>query len=191
MVALKEDDPDITELFSRYNKWRQIYGYAGESPPDEAVWDNGRLYLRFGYPYPDWWAYILEGADDGRYCVLRASTEWSIAPIESSMGIFSQIKDAGKFLIYGVAESLRINCRLDPLSWKWDDAGLDPQVDAQIESDRVVKYVLRSNPDTYFIMTRGDMRYSHILPLSYDDLDAQLLEGFPESVTSRFNAESR
>jgi hypothetical protein len=190
-VNLKEDDPNISEMVFRYNRWRQIYGYVGEPSPGEADWDSGRLYLRFGYPHPDWWAYILEGTDDGRYCVLRASTERTIAPVESSEGIFARIKDAGKFLIYEVAESLRINCRLDPLSWKWDDAGLDPQVEAQIESDRVVKYVLRSNPDAYFIMTRGDMRYSHILPLSYDELDAELLEGFPESVTSRLNAGSR
>ncbi|MGB8391475.1 hypothetical protein [Mycobacterium sp.] len=188
-MILKEDDPDVAELLARYSKWRRIYGYAGESPPDEANWESGRLFFRFGYPHPDWWAYVLEGTGDGRYRVLRVSTERSITPIESSKGNFARIQDAGKFMIYEVAESLRISCRLEPLSWKWDDAGLDPQVEAHIESDRVVKYVLRSNPDAYFIMTRGDMPYSHILPLSYDELDALLLDGFPESVTSRLNAE--
>ncbi|BBX96767.1 hypothetical protein MLAC_20610 [Mycobacterium lacus] len=92
-------------------------------------------------------------------------------------------------MIYEVAESLRISCRLEPISWRWDDAGLDPRVDAYVQSDQVVKYVLRSNPNAYFVMTRGDVPYSHILPLSYDELDAVLLEGFPESVTARLNAE--
>ncbi|WP_156764023.1 hypothetical protein [Mycobacterium sp. 852002-50816_SCH5313054-b] len=190
MVILEADDPDIAELIVRYNRWRRIYGYAGEPPPDEADWDGGRLYFRFGYPYPDWWAYILEGTDDG-YRVLRASTERSIAPVESSMGIFARIKDAGKFMIYQVAESLRINCRLEPLSWKWDDAGLDPRVYADIQSDQVVNYSLRSNPHAYIIMTRGDMPYSHILALSYDELDAELLDGFPQTVTSRIDGELR
>ena len=91
-------------------------------------------------------------------------------------------------MIYEVAESLRINCQLEPLSWKWDDAGLDPQVATQIESDRVVKYFLRENPDAYFVMTRGDMPYSHILSLSYGELDTLLLEGFSPSIVSRINA---
>jgi hypothetical protein len=188
-VILKEEDPDIVGLLTRYNRWRWIYDYAAKSPPDEAHWENDRLYFRFGYPYPDWWAYVLEGTSDGHYRVLRASTERTVTPVESSKGIFARLQDAGKFMIYEVAESLRIDCRLEPLSWRWDDAGLDPRVDARIESDQVVKYVLRSNPEAYFMMTRGDMPYSHILPLSYDELDAELLEGFPESVTSRLNAE--
>ncbi|TAM67330.1 hypothetical protein [Mycobacterium sp.] len=187
-MTLEKDDPDIAELIARYNAWRRIYGYAGEASPDEAAWEDGRLSFRFGFPYPDWWAYILEGTG-GDYRVLRASTERSEVPVETPKGSFSQVRDAGKFLIYEIAESLRISCRLEPLSWKWDDEGLDPQVDAQIASDRVVKYVLRSNPDAYFIMTRGDMPYSHILPLSYDELNAYLLDGFPDSVITRVNAE--
>ncbi len=190
-MVLKEDDPDIAELVMQYNYWRKIYAFAGKPPPDEAVWEDGRLNFRFGYPHPDWWAYILEDTVDDNYRVLRASTERSDTPIESSKGIFSRIKDAGKFIIYGVAESLRIDCRLDPVSWKWDDAGLDSQVVADIQSDKVVKYVLRRDPSAYFIMTRGDMRYSHILPITYDELNAELLEGFPESVTSRISTGSR
>jgi hypothetical protein len=184
-----DKSPDIAELVAHYNKWRRIYGYAGKTPPDKPDWENGRLYFRDGYPYPDWSASILEVTPDGTYRVLHASTERRQTPIESPRGTFSRIEDAGKFIVYKAATSLMIACFMDPLSWRWDDAGLDPQVDAHIQSDRVVKYVLRNNPDAYFIMTRGDMPYSHLLPLSYDELDAVLLEGFPESVTSRLNAE--
>jgi hypothetical protein len=187
-VTLEKDDPDVAKLLARYDAWRRIYSYAGESPPDEADWEDGRLFFRFGYPHPDWWAYVLEDAG-GDYRVSRISTERSAVPIESLKGRFSRIQDAGKFMIYEVAESLRINCRLEPLSWKWDDEGLDSHVEAQIKSDREVKYALRGNPQAYFIMTRGDMPYSHILPLSYDDLDANLLNGFSDSVVSRVNAE--
>ncbi|MCV7124702.1 hypothetical protein [Mycobacterium lacus] len=189
MVVLKAADPAVVELIDRYNRWRQIYCYAGKSAPDDADLNGGRLYFRYGYPYPDWWAFMLEATAEDHYRCLRASTERSVTPIESAQGTFARIQDAGKYMIYEVAESLRISCRLEPISWRWDDAGLDPRVDAYVQSDQVVKYVLRSNPNAYFVMTRGDVPYSHILPLSYDELDAVLLEGFPESVTARLNAE--
>ncbi|MCV7381162.1 hypothetical protein H7K38_21270 [Mycobacterium alsense] len=190
-MILDRDDPEIAELAVWYNRWRQIYGYAEQPPPDEVHWDRGRLYFRFGYPSPDWWGYILEATAEGCYRVLRTSTERRAVPVESSLGIFSRIEDAGKFIIYSIAESLRIDSRMDPVGWKWDNAGLDPQVDADVQSDRVVRYVLRTNPNAYFVMTRADMRCSHLLPLSYSELDAVLLDGFPESVTSRINTESR
>lgn len=188
-MVLGETHSGISELISRYNKWRRIYSYAGKSAPDKAEWDSGRLYFRFGYPHPDWWAFILEATVDGHYQCLRASTERSAVPIESPQGIFARIDDAGKYLIYGIAESLRIDCRLEPVSWRWDDEGLDSQVDVHIQSDRVVKYVMRNNPDAYCIMTRGDMPYSHILPLSYDELDELLLDGFPENVRLQLDVE--
>ncbi|BCO37293.1 hypothetical protein BMW24_013145 [Mycobacterium heckeshornense] len=189
-MGLDRNDPDVVELVDHYNKWRRIYGYAGKSAPDEVDWEDERLYFRYGYPYPDWWAYIVEATADGNFRCLRASTERRATPIESTEGTFARLQDAGKYTVYEVAETLRIDCRMEPISWKWDDAGLDPEVDAHVQSDQVVKYVLRSNPQAFFIMTRGDMPYSHILPLSYDELDAILLDGFPEDVTSKLAAEA-
>lgn len=186
-MTFEKGDPDIAELLVRYSAWRRIYSYAGQPPPDEADWEAGRLFFRFGFPHPDWWAYVLE-ASTGEYTVSRISTERSVVPIESPKGNFSRIQDAGKFMIYEVAESLRIDCRLEPLSWKWDDEGLDPRVDVQIKSDQEVRYALRDNPDAYFVMTRGDIPFSHILPLSYDELDASLLDGFSDSVIAKVNA---
>lgn len=190
-MILEQSDPDIAELVIWYDRWRRIYGYAGKPPPDEAHWDGGRYYFRFGYPYPDWWGYIFEARADGHYGVLRMSTERRMTPVESPMGTFSRIQDAGKFIIFSIAESLRVNCRIDPIGWKWEDAGLDPQVDTEIQSDSVVKYTLRTDPNVYFIMTRADIRCSYLLPLSYTELDAVLLDGFPESVTSRISTEMR
>ncbi|VAZ76535.1 hypothetical protein LAUMK4_03019 [Mycobacterium persicum] len=186
-----DDKPGVIELLDRYEKWRRIFSYSGKAPPDIPDSEGGRLYFRRGYPHPDWSAYVLERTPDDDYRVLHATTERLQTPVESSEGRFSRIQDAGKFIIYKTATSLMISCWMDPLSWKWHDAGPDPRVDARIESDRVVKYVLRSDPDAYCIMSLGDMPYSHILPLSYDELDALLLEDFPESVTSQLAAESR
>ncbi|WP_224119199.1 hypothetical protein, partial [Mycobacterium avium] len=113
-MALEKDDPDVAELIARYDTWRQIYICAGQAPPDEAAWDDGRLLFRVGYPHPDWWGYVLACAG-GDYTVSRVSTERSAVPIVSLQGTFSRIRDAGKFLIYDLAESLRISCRLEPL----------------------------------------------------------------------------
>jgi hypothetical protein len=181
---------DATELIARYNLWRRIYGYAGKAAPDEPYREGGRLHFRVGYPHPEWSANVIECGADGLYRVLHVSTERRDSPIESATGIFSRLEDAGKFIIFKAATSLMISCFMDPLTWKWEDAGLDPRVDAQVQSDQVVKYVLRNNPLAYFVMTRGDMPYSHILPLSYDELDAELLDGFPEGVVSRLSSES-
>lgn len=183
-MTFAKDDPDLSELIGRYNRWREIYSRVGEPPPDEASWEGGRLYLRFGYPHPEWWAYILAEKSDGLFSVIRGSTERSATLVESTKGSFSRLRDAGKFLIYEVGEWLRISRRMEPVSWRWDDAGLDPRVYQDVHSDKIVKYSLRSDPDAYFIMTRGDVAYSHILPLSYDELDAELIDGFPDSVTS-------
>ncbi|WP_322860617.1 hypothetical protein U8D42_07810 [Mycobacterium europaeum] len=190
-MTLEKNDPEIRELIARFNKWREIYSLVGEPPPDEATWEEGRLYLRFGYPHPDWWAYILGEDSYGLYSVIRGSTERSRTLTESPKGSFSRLRDAGKFLIYEVAEWLRISRRMEPVSWRWDDAGLDPQVDQVVHSDKIVKYSLRSDSDAYFIMARGDVAYSHLLPLSYEELDAQLIDGFPDSVASRLRIGSR
>ncbi|MEC4765564.1 hypothetical protein VT930_21075 [Mycobacterium sherrisii] len=187
MAPDMDKSPELIELIDHYEKWRRIYSYAGEAPPDEPDWEDNRLYFRIGYPYPDWSALVLEMAPDGLYRVLQVSTERRNEPVESLRGVFSRIEDAGKFIIYKVATSLMIGCNMDPLSWRWDDEGINPEVDIHIQSDAITKYVLREKPEAYFIMTRGDMPYSHLLPLSYDRLDAELLASFPDSVTSRVN----
>lgn len=177
--------PEIDELLRRYENWRWICNYAGNAPWDPPDRENGRLYFRYGYPHPDWWAYIIEAGLNGSYQVLYASTERRTTPAESVQGIFSRFEDAGKFIIYKVGTYLRSAHRMEMIGPKWRAAGLDPRVETEVESDQVVKYVLRNDPDAYFVMTLGDMPYSHLLPMSYDELDAVLLEGFPESVTSR------
>ncbi|BCQ10167.1 hypothetical protein JMUB5695_03622 [Mycobacterium heckeshornense] len=80
---------------------------------------------------------------------------------------------------------------LQPLELKWRAAGLDASVDKVLISDRRAKYLLREAPDAYFVAYSGGIQpYNHLLAMSYDELDAALLEDFPESVTSKLAAES-
>lgn len=179
------NDRDTSELIDRYNKWRTIYGYADELAPNEPDWEDGRLYFRSGYPNPDWSAFIVEATEDGLYKVAHASTERREYPVESSRAIFSRFEDAGKYIIYEVADLLRVARQLEPLDRKWRAAGLDPRVDKVIVSEKQAKYELRENRSAFFLAYSGGVQpYNHILPLSYEQLDAALLEGFPEITAS-------
>jgi hypothetical protein len=182
---------DIRELISHYNKWRQIFRYANELEPNEPDWDDGRLYFRKGYPDPDWSAFILEPADGGHCNVLHASTERRNTPLESTRAIFSRLQDAGKYIIYEVADLLRVPIGLEPLEQKWRDAGLDARVRKVVVSDKRAKYELLEDSTAYFLAYSGGIQpYNHILPLSYDQLDSELLDGFPQSMTAHL-ADSR
>ncbi|KAA1244119.1 hypothetical protein F0Q45_25115 [Mycobacterium simiae] len=186
------NEKDIAELIRRYNEWRRIYYYAGQAEPNEPDWQNDRLYFSDGYPYPDWSAYILERDPEGQYHVLHASTERRNIPLETSRAVFSRIQDAGKYIVYEIADLLRVSLGLDSLEKKWRDAGLDPEVNKIFLSDKQAKYELRSDAKAYLIAYSGGIQpYHHILRLSYDQLDVALLEGFPESVTNRLPANPR
>src|SRR6185312_9487523 len=129
MTGTESDiDPKLAELVDRYDRWRRIYTYAGKPARDEPVWESGRLELRQGYPYPEWTSYIVEPTDGG-YNVLTATTERRNEPLESLSGFFTDATDAGKYVIWNIGEDLRVSCRLDPIGWEWEDAGLDPRVE--------------------------------------------------------------
>jgi hypothetical protein len=185
------NERDTNELISHYNKWRQIYRYADNFEPNEPDWDDGRLYFRKGYPHPDWSALILASAPDGHYKVLHASTERRNTPIESTRAVFSRVEDAGKYIIYEVGDLLRVSLGLVPLEQKWRDAGLDEQVSKIILSDKQARYELRRDESAYFVAYSGGVQpYNHILALSYDQLDSELLDGFSESLITRIAADS-
>jgi hypothetical protein len=178
-----QQSDELAELLQFYGKWRAIYSQAGKAPRDEPEWEDGRLWFRDGYPHPDWTAFVLEPTGDG-FEVVRASTERRNDPVMNPEGYFSRLEVAGKFIIAKIGNYLRIDSRLDPTSWAWEDSGTPPEVEELIVSERKVTYRLRSDPDTYFIMTVGDRPYAHILPLTYGELTRELLSGFPDHVTS-------
>lgn len=182
------DDPGadrgFADLISHYERWRRIYSYADKPTWDEPAWENGRLNLRHGYPYPDWRGYVIESNDSG-FNVLRVSTERRNDPHEGIVGFFSRLEDAGKYLLFNIGENLRIEIRLDPIEWSWPD-GLDPRVGQTPLGKYVSKYHLSSEPDSYFVLQVGGIQpENRLLPMTYDELDSALLEGMPESIMSR------
>lgn len=168
---------DLAELISRYEKWRRIYSNAGQPAPDEPEWENRRLNFRSGYPYEGWTAYILDPKDTG-YQVLRATTEHRNEPAESLLAFFSHLEDAGKYIILKSAVGARVALRLPSVGQAWRAEGLDPRVE-QISLDTYVsKYELKDDPSRYFVLEAGSVQpENRLLPLSYDELDALLLEG--------------
>lgn len=176
---------DSAQLIRRYEKWRRIYSYAGQPAPDAPEWADGRLNFREGYPYEDWTAYILEPKDTG-YQVLRATTERRNEPLEGIVGYFSHLEDAGKYILWEAAVGVRVTLRLPSISQAWRAAGLDPRVKQTSLDTYVSKYELKDDPSRYFILQVGGVQpENRLLPLTYDELDSVLLEGMPESVTSR------
>ncbi|SOJ55789.1 hypothetical protein MSIMFB_03268 [Mycobacterium simulans] len=177
------DERDVIQLIARYHNWRRIYRYADGEVPNEPDWVDGRLYFRNGYPYPGWSAFILEATSDRKYRVLHTSTERRNTSVESSRATFSRLQDAGKYIIYDVADALRVRLGLKPLEQKWRATGLDPRVDKIAISEKQAKYLLRSDEKVYFLAYSGGVQpYNHILSLSYDQLDTVLRDGFPKNV---------
>jgi hypothetical protein len=191
-MYVDRSDPAVIELLARYNKWRRIYLYTGKasSAPDEPDFEDSRLYFRRGYPLPDWSAYIIEVTAGNEFRVLRASTERRNTPAEAEEAVFSRLHDAGKFILYKVATTLRSETGLESITQKWRAEGLDARVDKVIISADAAKYSLLSDPTTYFIAYSGGIQpYNHILALSYDELDDVLLEGFDATVISKLASE--
>ncbi|MCV7347337.1 hypothetical protein [Mycolicibacterium rhodesiae] len=171
-------------LLARYEKWRRVYALAGKAPRDDPVWEAGRLHLRSGFPYPGWAGFILQPNDVG-WAVLRVTSERRNEPLESLCGVFSSVDEAGKYIVLKVGEYLRIDLRLDPIEWAWEDSGLDQRVRQLSIEQYVSRFELKDDPSRYFVLQVGGVQpVNKLLTLSYDELDALLLEGMPESVLS-------
>jgi len=165
------------ELIDRYEQWRKIYARLGQSPRDEAAWKDGRLHLRSGYPYPDWSGYVIESVDGG-FNVLTVTSERRNEPLETLAAFFTDIDDAGKYIIVNIGDDLRIRLRLDPIEWAWEDAGLDPRVEQTSLAEYVSKFELKDQPRRYFVLQAGGVQpENRLLPMTYDEIDQLLLDG--------------
>lgn len=168
-------------LFDQYNVWRGIYARMGKASRDEPDWEGNQIWFRDGYPHPDWSAFVIAKRGEG-FDLLQASTERRSDAVMSHQGFFSRLEDAGKFIIAAIGDYLRIDLRMDPVSWIWMDLGLAPNVEETIVSDSEVTYRLRDDHEVYSVMALGDRPYSHLLPMSYSELNQVLLQGFPDEV---------
>lgn len=182
--AAPRADPHLNKLITRWQRWRRIYASAGQPAHDEPRWEARRLHLRHGYPLPGWTSYIVDPADGGYY-VLTATTERRNSPLEASAGFFIDADDVSKYIIWNLGETLRMHRRLDPIAWAWEDSGLDARVRWTPRAEFVSKYELISDPSRYFILRAGGIQpENRLLPLTYDELVDQLLDGMPEELRS-------
>lgn len=173
-----------SQFIRQYNLWRQIYGRAGQPARDQPIWENGRLHLRVSYPYPGWTAYVLAPRGD-EFDIMSATTERRNEPHERLLGFFSHPDDLGKYILWNIGEDLRVDCRIAPLTPAWREAGLDPRVSQTTLGEYESKFELKDNPARYFVLKKGGVQpENRLLPLTYDGLDALLLDGMPESITS-------
>lgn len=179
-------DSGFDELLSRYEKWRRIASGAGQTVPDEPAWEGRRLYLRYGYPHPDWTGYIIEPTASGGYQISTVTTERRNEPAEYPEAYFSRLEDAGKYLIWRNGESVRMRVGLRPLTQIWREEGLDARVNQVSLDTYVSKFELKSDPARYFILYQagGIQPENRLLPLTYDELDTVLQKGMPTSLTS-------
>lgn len=172
----------LRDLISRYARWSRISSIAGKRIRDDPAWEDGRLHLRVGYPHPGWTGYVLEPGEAG-WAVFTVASERRDEPQESLSGFFSDVEDAGKYVVLRIGDSLRISRRMDPVVWAWETSGLDPRV-RQISLDQYVsRFELKDEPSRYFVLQVGGVQPEHrLLTLSCDELDRILLDGMPESI---------
>ncbi|WP_293349482.1 hypothetical protein [Mycobacterium sp.] len=193
--------PGLTELISRYDAWRSRWTAVtgNESSWGAAELLDGRLWIRDGYPYPDWKAKVIEPCELG-YLVLSATTERSNSPRTAIESVFSNLDDAGKYVIVNLGDMVRRKRNIEPLYRKWQRSGLYSDLTKEPVDEPVVqfiadyngveddlvrqfihKYSLRERPDRYAYLTPADEPKSRILVESYDALDEVLTEGLERS----------
>jgi hypothetical protein len=189
--SLSPGDPNTRLFLDHYERWRRVYAAADRAPRNQPDWKDGKLYLRENYPHQDWSGFALEQSPDGSVLLLTISTERRDTPHEAVKGVFSDVEIAGKYLILSIGDYLRINLRLDPVAWRLRDAGLSPEVEKVPIDDKQAKYMLRDAPTRYFTTgARGISWNNWLLTISYEQLNSELGQGFPEAAAAALRTDS-
>jgi hypothetical protein len=170
-------------------------------------WDKLRKWPEWA-EFGDWAAWIIEPKPEGYICVLRSlKHEREAERSERIEVIFSRFTDAGKYIIAQIGDDIRSsrNIRLKTLVVDWEARGLDSRIRVEAASSKTVnflaanrptldrsyaeehlrRYALEDNPGSYAFAMDYEQPMMQILALSFDELTAALLDGMPESVTSR------
>jgi len=186
MTRVFKDGSRVKLFLDQYEGWRRLYASAGKPPPNEPEWKGERLWLTEGFPYPDWTGYILD-RPDSLYRVSNVTIEHRNEPSESPVAVFTDIDDAGKYLVWRVATNLRTDLGLPSLTMQWRSAGLDPRVEQETQGEYSSKFSLRSNPRRYFqLLSAGGIQpENRLLPMSYEELDSVMLDGMPGSYAAQ------
>ncbi len=191
------DDTGLLEVADRYETWRRRWvSVTGKEPSRDAPeLSDGRLWFRDGYPHPDWTARIIESSNVG-YLVLSVTTERRNTPRAAVEAVFSHLEDAGKYVIAFIGDMLRLEYKLEPLYRQWRTFGVDSALEKGAADDEIVqfiadyndvsrdtvqrlvyKYSVKAQPARYAHLATADEPTSRVLTLSYDELDAILIDG--------------
>lgn len=170
------------KLFERYRVWMQACRLAGISDFNDPVRDGARLYFRQGYPNPGWGAWVIESSEQG-YELVDVQTEHRTNPDELWEVVFSRFEDAEKFVIYEIAETLRVKLRLTPITQIWRSEGLHPGVVIDNVNADQSKYAIANNPAAYFIRRAGGVSpLNRLLPLEIGELEVILCSDMPDHI---------
>ncbi|MCV7095004.1 two-component response regulator-like APRR9 [Mycobacterium kubicae] len=60
-----------------------------------------------------------------------------------------------------------------------------PRTSREIASRHLKQYTLSDDPNRYGIALPSEEKYMQVLALSYEQLNSALLDGMPESITSK------
>jgi hypothetical protein len=154
----------------------------------------------------DWAAWIIAPTSKGYFCVLRSLMhERASQRSETIEVMFSHSVDAGKYIVLRMGDSLRSNLRLQTLFIRWNDRGLNPRIEVDPASPEVIdfliretptlnrdfaekhlkSYTLKDDPSSYGFALPSEQTNMEVLALSFEELTAALLDGMPESITSK------
>lgn len=92
---------------------------------------------------------------------------------------FALLSEAGRFLIVDIADEIRRQAGVGMKFREWRAAGVDPRVTAE-PAENGTRLTLRTD-STRTCVVDGLYResFSHAMPLTYEELDRQLVEGIP------------
>ena len=155
-------------VFARVNRWIEIAEAAGAAPtivlhdaPNQIV--IGSL------------LYTIELRSAGYLVLTQERNDPTVD------GVFGRFDDMAKYLIAEAGDRARRQLRLPPKDSEWDKLGMDPRVEVEVNGyDRTLS--LPGEPDSTVTMSYIPATvFSHILPLTIEELEAELREGIPES----------
>jgi hypothetical protein len=154
----------------------------------------------------DWGAWIIASTPKGCYCVIRSLVhERSTQRSESLEAVFSSNIDAGKYIVARIGDGVRTSLRLKSLFLKWEARGLNPRIKVEPADQKAIdlfnqkgasqiedylekhlkSYRLQDDPNVYGITLYYEQPSMEVLALSFEELTASLLDGMPESITSK------
>jgi hypothetical protein len=158
--------------------------------------------------FGDWAAWIVAPNPKGYICVLNSlKHEREAERTERIEVMFSRFSDAGKYVILRMGDSIRSrsDIRLKTLFVNWEARGLDSRIRVEptgrevidfltterptLEKDYAEKhlkrYALDDDPGSYGFALDSEQPRMGVLALSFEELTAALLDGMPESITSK------